>query len=204
MLKDGSTRTVTLDDMLFVAPYNAQAARLSEALEQALGVGARVGSVDRFQGQEAPIVFLSLCSSDATGSPRGIGFLFDQRRLNVAVSRAESLCVIVGHPRLAVTPVATLADLKRVNFVAALMAAGEPCGALWRKGESSGHVQVVRDMRLDCDGDVILMKVEQQGGIACHTGRRHCFWRQLAGDVWQTVEPVLKSPSVIYGDKKTS
>jgi len=75
---------------------------------------------------------------------------------------------------------------------------------LWRKGESSGHVQVVRDMRLDCDGDVILMKVEQQGGIACHTGRRHCFWRQLAGDVWQTVEPVLKSPSVIYGDKKTS
>ena len=130
MLKDGSTRTVTLDDMLFVAPYNAQAARLSEALEQALGVGARVGSVDRFQGQEAPIVFLSLCSSDATGSPRGIGFLFDQRRLNVAVSRAESLCVIVGHPRLAVTPVATLADLKRVNFVAALMAAGEPCGAL--------------------------------------------------------------------------
>jgi len=130
MLKDGSTRTVTLDDMLFVAPYNAQAARLSEALEQALGVGARVGSVDRFQGQEAPIVFLSLCSSDATGSPRGIGFLFDQRRLNVAVSRAETLCVIVGHPRLAVTPVATLADLKRVNFVAALMAAGEPCGVL--------------------------------------------------------------------------
>ncbi len=117
---DGASRPVTLDDMLFVAPYNAQVAQL----KQALGKSARVGSVDRFQGQEAPIVFLSLCSSDATTSPRGIGFLFDRNRLNVAVSRAETLCVLVGHPRLAVTAVRTLQDLKRVNFVAALMAAG--------------------------------------------------------------------------------
>jgi len=106
--------------MLFVAPYNAQVARL----QKALGPTARVGSVDRFQGQEAPIVFLSLCSSDATASPRGLGFLFDRNRLNVAVSRAETLCVLVGNPRLAVTPVSRLAELKQVNFVAALMAAG--------------------------------------------------------------------------------
>ena len=114
---DGSERTLTLADMLFVAPYNAQVTRL----QQALGDHARIGSVDRFQGQEAPVVFLSLCSSDAAASPRGPGFLFDRNRLNVAVSRAETLCVVVGHPRLAVTPVSNLADLKRVNFVAALM-----------------------------------------------------------------------------------
>lgn len=115
---DGSEKRIELSDMLFVAPYNAQVARL----QSALGDEARVGSVDRFQGQEAPIVFLSLCSSDASASPRGLSFLFDRNRLNVAVSRAETLCVIVAHPRLAVTPVATLADLKRVNFVAALTA----------------------------------------------------------------------------------
>lgn len=113
----GSERIVSLSDMLFVAPYNAQVTRL----QQALGEQARVGTIDRFQGQEAPIVFLSLCSSDAAASPRGMSFLFDRNRLNVAVSRAETLCVVVGHPRLAVTPVGTVADLKRVNFVAALM-----------------------------------------------------------------------------------
>lgn len=112
----GGERLVSLSDMLFVAPYNAQVLRL----QQALGDQARVGSVDRFQGQEAPIVFLSLCSSDAATSPRGLSFLFDRNRLNVAVSRAETLCVVVGHPRLAVTSVGTVADLKRVNFVAAL------------------------------------------------------------------------------------
>ena len=115
--KDGSTQEVTLADMLFVAPYNAQATKL----QLALGSEARVGSVDRFQGQEAPIVFLSMCSSDASSSPRGVGFLFDRNRLNVAVSRAETLFVIVGQPQLAVTPVSSLSDLKRVNFVAALM-----------------------------------------------------------------------------------
>jgi len=118
--KDGKAAPLALADMMFVAPYNAQVTRLQEAL----GSAARVGSVDRFQGQEAPVVFLSLCSSDAAASPRGLGFLFDRNRLNVAVSRAETLCVLVGHPRLAVTPVGTLADLIRVNFVAALMAAG--------------------------------------------------------------------------------
>ncbi len=72
---------------------------------------------------------------------------------------------------------------------------------LWRKGEESGHEQIVRDIRLDCDSDVVLLSVEQNGGIACHTGRQHCFFQQLQGDRWVTVEPVLKPESEIYGKK---
>lgn len=69
---------------------------------------------------------------------------------------------------------------------------------LWRKGEESGHRQKVLGIYLDCDEDVILLKIEQQGGIACHTGRESCFYRQLLDDRWQTVEPVLKDPEAIY------
>ncbi len=69
---------------------------------------------------------------------------------------------------------------------------------LWRKGEESGHVQIVKDIRLDCDKDVILLKIEQVGGIACHTGRRSCFFHRLEGQRWQAVEPVLKDPKSIY------
>ena len=71
-------------------------------------------------------------------------------------------------------------------------------GRLWRKGEESGHTQQVREMRLDCDGDVVLYAVEQTGGIACHTGRASCFFRRLAGERWQTVDPVLQDPELIY------
>jgi phosphoribosyl-AMP cyclohydrolase len=73
-------------------------------------------------------------------------------------------------------------------------------GALWRKGETSGHVQRVREVRLDCDGDAILLVVEQVGGIACHTGRERCFFRRLEDGRWVDVEPVLKDPRAIYGD----
>lgn len=69
---------------------------------------------------------------------------------------------------------------------------------LWRKGESSGHTQHVQELRLDCDGDVITLLVEQIGGIACHTGRRSCFYRKLQDGKWQTVDPVIKSPEDIY------
>ena len=72
-------------------------------------------------------------------------------------------------------------------------------GKLWRKGESSGHQQVLRDIRLDCDADVILLKVEQKGGIACHTGRRSCFYRTLKDGQWVSADPVLKDPNTIYG-----
>lgn len=70
---------------------------------------------------------------------------------------------------------------------------------LWRKGESSGHFQAVIDIRLDCDGDTLLVKVEQQGDIACHTGRASCFFQQLQQDQWVPVEPVLRDPVAIYG-----
>ncbi len=71
---------------------------------------------------------------------------------------------------------------------------------LWRKGEQSGHVQKVHEIRLDCDGDAILLKVEQVGGIACHTGRHDCFFQRLDDHQWVTVEPVLKDPAEIYHD----
>ena len=69
---------------------------------------------------------------------------------------------------------------------------------LWRKGEESGHVQKVKEIRLDCDNDVLLLSVEQQGDIACHTGRHSCFFHRLDEDNWQVVEPVLKEPGQIY------
>ena len=72
---------------------------------------------------------------------------------------------------------------------------------LWRKGEESGHVQVVQDIRLDCDNDAVLLLVEQRGGIACHTGRERCFFQKLDGERWVAVEPVLKSAQEIYGKK---
>lgn len=72
-------------------------------------------------------------------------------------------------------------------------------GKLWRKGEESGNVQRVHEIRTDCDNDVVLLTVEQVGGIACHTGRHHCFFRRLDGDTWREVEPVLKDPRALYG-----
>lgn len=71
-------------------------------------------------------------------------------------------------------------------------------GRLWRKGEQSGHVQRVLEIRLDCDEDVVLLSVEQAGGIACHTGRHSCFFQKLENERWVTVEPVLRDPKEIY------
>ena len=69
---------------------------------------------------------------------------------------------------------------------------------LWRKGEQSGHIQQVREVRLDCDNDVVVLQIEQVGGIACHTGRESCFYRVLQENQWVTVDPVLKDPEKIY------
>jgi phosphoribosyl-AMP cyclohydrolase len=71
-------------------------------------------------------------------------------------------------------------------------------GKLWRKGEESGHVQKVRDVRLDCDEDVLLLTVEQIGGIACHTGRHNCFFRKLKDGKWVVTDPILRDPKDIY------
>jgi len=69
---------------------------------------------------------------------------------------------------------------------------------LWRKGEESGHIQKVREIRIDCDADAVLLKVEQVGGIACHTGRESCFFRKLENGKWVEMDPVLKDPRLIY------
>lgn len=70
---------------------------------------------------------------------------------------------------------------------------------LWRKGEESGHVQTLIELRIDCDNDVVLMQVEQIGGIACHTGRHNCFYKQYGDGEWKEVDPVLKDQAEIYG-----
>ena len=69
---------------------------------------------------------------------------------------------------------------------------------LWRKGEESGHVQKIHEIRLDCDEDVILLKIEQVGGIACHTGRHSCFFKKLDNQNWLVDQPILKNPDEIY------
>lgn len=71
-------------------------------------------------------------------------------------------------------------------------------GRLWKKGEQSGHVQRVAEIRLDCDADTVLLKVDQHGGIACHTGRRCCFYKALRDGQWESVDPVLEDPDKIY------
>jgi phosphoribosyl-AMP cyclohydrolase len=70
---------------------------------------------------------------------------------------------------------------------------------LWRKGEESGHVQELKEIRIDCDSDVVLMQVNQIGGIACHTGRHHCFYKRYENGGWNDVEPVIKNQKEIYG-----
>ena len=72
---------------------------------------------------------------------------------------------------------------------------------LWHKGEESGHVQKVKELRLDCDADAVLLQVEQVAGIACHTGRERCFYRKLEGGAWVSTDPVLKDPKLMYKDK---
>ena len=74
-------------------------------------------------------------------------------------------------------------------------------GKLWRKGEESGHIQVLKEIRTDCDNDVILLQVDQIGGIACHTGRHNCFFRKFEDGEWVDVEPILRRQEEIYGDQ---
>ncbi|MCC6373410.1 MAG: AAA family ATPase, partial [Moraxellaceae bacterium] len=115
--KDGVTRQVTWQDIMFISPYNHQVSKL----QAALGSQAKVASVDKFQGQEAPIVFLSMCSSDASEALRGLDFLFNKNRLNVAISRAKSLAIVVANPRLAITKVNSIEQLKMVNLFSTLI-----------------------------------------------------------------------------------
>ncbi|NOX09795.1 MAG: TM0106 family RecB-like putative nuclease [Gammaproteobacteria bacterium] len=110
--KEGNQRKIGWDDILYVAPYNLQVTNL----QKALGKKARVGSVDKFQGQEAPIVFLSMCSSDAGDSPRGIDFLFDKHRINVAVSRAQAMTIVVANPTLRIQNASNIKQQNAINI----------------------------------------------------------------------------------------
>ena len=103
-------------DILVVAPYNQQVRRLEEWLPP----GARVGTVDRFQGKEAPVVIVSMTASDPRDSTRGMGFLLSPNRINVAISRAQTLAVVVGSPRLAEARARTLGEMQLVNRMCAL------------------------------------------------------------------------------------
>jgi uncharacterized protein len=111
----GRERALTLDDILVVAPYNAQV----RALVAALPAGARVGTVDKFQGQEAPVVFFSMTSSSGEDVPRGMDFLFSRNRLNVAVSRAQALAVVVCTPQLLSTRCNSVEQMRLVNALCA-------------------------------------------------------------------------------------
>src|SRR5205807_4857337 len=98
--KDGSSRVTTTDDILVVSPYNVQVNHPKSILP----AGARVGTVDKFQGQEAPVVLISMATSSADDMPRNMEFLYSRNRLNVAISRARSLAVVVASPRLLEAP----------------------------------------------------------------------------------------------------
>ena len=115
--KDGQDRIIGWDDILFVAPYNHQVNKL----RLALGDQAKVGSVDKFQGQEAPIVFLSICASNANDSARGVNFLFDKNRINVAVSRAQCMAIVVYSPVLLETSASNVEQLGLVNLFCRLI-----------------------------------------------------------------------------------
>ena len=104
-----------------MAPYNMQVRRL----QQALPSDARIGSVDKFQGQQAAVVIVSMCSSLGEAGPRGLSFLLDKNRLNVALSRATTLAVVVGDPRIVNSPANSIADVERINLYCRLLRDGK-------------------------------------------------------------------------------
>jgi uncharacterized protein len=125
----GETRPLALDDLLVVAPYNAQVDRIRRALDTAGFQGARVGTVDTFQGQEAPVAIYSLASSSAEDAPRGMEFLYALDRLNVATSRARVCTIVVASPTLLVAECRRPEQMRLVN---AVVRYGEMAGALGR------------------------------------------------------------------------
>ncbi|MET3790614.1 superfamily I DNA and/or RNA helicase [Aquamicrobium terrae] len=114
--KDGTTRSMRQSDIIVVAPYNAQVNGLRDALPD----GIRVGTVDKFQGQEAPVCLVSMTASSAEETPRGMDFLFSLNRINVAVSRAKGLALVFGAPRLREAKCETVEQMRLVNTLCAL------------------------------------------------------------------------------------
>ena len=123
---DGTQRPLGVADFLIVAPYNAQV----RALQRALPAGARVGSVDKFQGQEAPVCILSMCSSYGEYGSRGLAFILDRNRVNVAITRAKCLAIIVADPRIASSQVASIEEMRLLNLFCKIKAWPESNSAL--------------------------------------------------------------------------
>ncbi|WP_439379798.1 TM0106 family RecB-like putative nuclease [Amycolatopsis lexingtonensis] len=122
----GTTRPLTDADIVVVAPYNLQARTVTRALEEAGFPGVRVGTVDRFQGQEAPVVLTTMTSSSAVDLPRGLDFLLSRNRLNVALSRAQALAILVCSPRLVEADIRTVEQMRLVAGMIGLLAAAKP------------------------------------------------------------------------------
>ena len=114
--RDGNQRPISAADILVVTPYNAQV----NLLTRMLPTGARIGTVDKFQGQEAPVCLISMATSSADELPRNIEFLFSVNRLNVAISRAQALAVVFASPRLLDVPCRTVEQMRLVNALAAV------------------------------------------------------------------------------------
>jgi uncharacterized protein len=118
--KHGAEHQIVLErDIIIVAPYNMQVSQIAQRIP-----GVQVASVDKFQGREAPIVILSMCASDGSSSPRGADFLFDKSRLNVAISRAQTLAFVVGHPELVKTRCSSLPQMQQINLFCQIVEAG--------------------------------------------------------------------------------
>ncbi|BDE07558.1 nuclease [Vulcanimicrobium alpinum] len=123
---EGHRRTIGVDDILVVSPYNVQVAALRRALQMRFGAGVRVGTVDKFQGQEAAVVIYSLAASSAEDAPRGADFLLEENRFNVAVSRGRALAVLVCSPRILATSCTTVAQLRAASSFCAFAERAEP------------------------------------------------------------------------------
>jgi uncharacterized protein len=122
----GTTRPLGDADIVVVAPYNLQARTVIRALEEAGFPGVRVGTVDRFQGQEAPVVITTMTSSSAIDLPRGLDFLLSRNRLNVALSRAQALAILVCSPRLVEADIRTVEEMRLVAGMIGLMTDARP------------------------------------------------------------------------------
>jgi len=118
--KGSESGALSIEDILFVAPYNMQVRKLIKALPE----GARVASVDKFQGQEAPVVIVSMCASAGEFGGRGLKFVLDKNRMNVAISRAKSLAIVVGEPRLAESPCGSVEEMELVNLCCSIQDLG--------------------------------------------------------------------------------
>jgi uncharacterized protein len=121
----GAVRALTVDDIVVVTPYNQQVRLLTRRLNERFGGGVRVGTVDKFQGQEAPVVIYSMAASSAEEAPRGADFLFEENRFNVAISRGRALAVMVASPRLLDTACGTVDLLRSVSAFCGFAEAAE-------------------------------------------------------------------------------